>query len=252
MKTEEMLHQQLRERILGLSGVTERPNAGIHEHAFFVGRTMFMHIHGAAHCDIRLGTEDQERVLAAGKARRHRWAPDKGYVTSLVRNEADLEPTMELIRMSHDYFAQNHEPKPEANPPINIKPMKKDTIIYWTTTGIVALVMFWSAINFSLNAEMKGAFVHFGLPNWFRVELSVAKILGVLALVIPLVPFRLKEFAYFGFAITIISAVIAHISSGDGVLLGLEPLIFLGFLAVSYRYFHKRRAVTPAGVAPQP
>jgi hypothetical protein len=117
--------------------------------------------------------------------------------------------------------------------------MKKDRIIYWTTTGIVAVVMIWSAINFSVNEQMKGAFVHFGLPNWFRIELSGAKILGALALVIPLVPYKLKEFAYAGFVVTILSACVAHISSGDGVLRGLEPLIFLGFLAVSYRYFQK-------------
>ena len=116
--------------------------------------------------------------------------------------------------------------------------MKKDKIIYWTTTGIVSAVMFWSAINFSFNEQMKGAFAHFGLPDWFRVELSVAKILGVLALLIPMVPSRIKEFAYFGFALTIISAPIAPISSGDGILRGLEPLIFLGFLMVSYFYRH--------------
>jgi hypothetical protein len=117
--------------------------------------------------------------------------------------------------------------------------MKKDKIIYWTATGIVATVMLWSAINFSFNAEMKGAFAHLGLPGWFRVELSAAKILGVCALVLPIIPNRIKEFAYFGFALTIISAPIAHISSGDGILRGLEPLIFLGFLIVSYLYYHK-------------
>ena len=37
------LHQELRRRILGLTGVAERQNAGIHEDAFFVGGTMFMH-----------------------------------------------------------------------------------------------------------------------------------------------------------------------------------------------------------------
>src|SRR5439155_23654145 len=31
------LHQELRQRILELSGVTERQNTGIHEDAFFVG-----------------------------------------------------------------------------------------------------------------------------------------------------------------------------------------------------------------------
>ena len=81
--------------------------------------------------------------------------------------------------------------------------------------------------------------MHLGLPEWFRVELAVAKLLGVVALIIPATPGRLKEFAYFGFALTIVSACVAHISSGDGILRGLEPLIFLGFLTISYVYYHK-------------
>lgn len=104
MKSRE-LHEQLRERILGLAGVTERQNAGIHEDAFFVGRTMFMHIHGHGHCDIRLAMDDQARVLAEGKARPHRWAPEKGYVTFVARDEDDLAPAMKLIQMSYHHFA---------------------------------------------------------------------------------------------------------------------------------------------------
>jgi luciferase-like monooxygenase len=104
MKSQE-LHEELRQRILGLAGVTERQNAGIHEDAFFVGRTMFMHIHGHGHCDIRLAMDDQARVLGEGKARPHRWAPEKGYVTFVTRNEDDLEPAMKLIQMSYHHFA---------------------------------------------------------------------------------------------------------------------------------------------------
>ena len=116
--------------------------------------------------------------------------------------------------------------------------MKKDKIIYWTATGIVAAVMLWSAFNFSLNEEMKGAFAHLGLPNWFRIELTVAKILGALALLIPTIPNRIKEFAYCGFTITLISAIIAHSSSGDGIS-SIDPLVFLGILIVSYLYYYK-------------
>jgi len=105
MKSRNELHQELRQRILSLADVTERQNAGIHEDAFLVGGKMFMHIHGHGHCDIRLTKEDQERILAEDRARRHRWAPEKGYVTFMVRNENDLAPAMELIRMSHDHFA---------------------------------------------------------------------------------------------------------------------------------------------------
>jgi Luciferase len=106
MKSRSELYQELRQRILNLPGVTERENAGIHEDAFFVGHTMFMHIHGHGHCDIRLSKADQERVLAEGKARSHRWAPETGYVTFVVNNEKDLEPAMDLIRMSHRRFAE--------------------------------------------------------------------------------------------------------------------------------------------------
>ncbi len=105
MKKRSDLHEELRQRILGLPGVTERPNAGIHEDAFFVGRTMFMHIHGRGHCDIRLDKDDQQRALAEGKARSHRWAPEAGYVTFMVNAESDLESAMELIRMSYDRFS---------------------------------------------------------------------------------------------------------------------------------------------------
>jgi hypothetical protein len=105
MRSANELNQQLRQKILALPDVTEKQNAGIHEDAFFVGGTMFMHIHGHGHCDIRLSKPDQEQVLAGGKARSHRWAPEAGYVTFIVDHDDDLESAMELIRLSHGYFA---------------------------------------------------------------------------------------------------------------------------------------------------
>jgi hypothetical protein len=122
MKAREQLHQELRQRILALSGVTERPHAGIHEDAFFVGGRMFMHIHGCSHCDICLPTDVQRQVLAEGKALQHKWAPDKGYVTSIVRSEETLETTMELIRISHHYFlagTKSSEPNAQARSNVN-------------------------------------------------------------------------------------------------------------------------------------
>ena len=110
--------------------------------------------------------------------------------------------------------------------------------IYWITTAIVCSVMVFSAINFNLRnplGPMKGAFAHLGLPDYFRIELTVAKILGVLALLMPNVPYKIREFAYFGFGITLISASIAHFSSGDSLMFIVDPLVFLSLLIVSYR-----------------
>jgi len=120
--------------------------------------------------------------------------------------------------------------------------MTKDKAIYWIATGIVCSVMVFSAINFNLEnpvGPMKGAFAHLGFPDYFRIELTVAKALGVLALLIPSIPSKAKEFAYVGFAITLISASIAHFSSGDSVLFVIDPLLFLGALVTSFVYFNK-------------
>ena len=56
--------------------------------------------------------------------------------------------------------------------------MTKDKAIYWIATGIVCAVMVFSAINFNLEnpvGPMKGAFAHLGFPDYFRIELTVAK-----------------------------------------------------------------------------
>lgn len=125
---------------------------------------------------------------------------------------------------------------------------RRDKIVYWISTGIVCAVMVFSIINFIFNDHFpfpngkEGAFAHLGLPPYFKIELTVAKILGVLALSIPNVPRKIKEFAYFGFAITLVSASIAHFSRGDArlsVLFVIDPLIFLVILIVSYSYFQK-------------
>lgn len=54
------------------------------------------------------------------------------------------------------------------------------------------------------------------LPRLFRVELSWAKLLGVVLLLAP-VPARLKEWPYAGFAISLASALIAHLSTREDV-----------------------------------
>jgi hypothetical protein len=117
--------------------------------------------------------------------------------------------------------------------------MKKVKVIYWTTTGLVSLMMVFSAISYINSPDMIKTFKHFGFPDFFRVELAVAKIIGVVILIVPTVPSRLKEWAYSGFTIVFISAAIAHSSSGDGVGVAIFPLIILVILSVSYVYYHK-------------
>lgn len=63
--------------------------------------------------------------------------------------------------------------------------------------------------------EVAQSFSHLGFPGYFRVELSWAKFIGVAVLLAPAAR-RLKEWAYAGVAINLASAIIAHVSVGDG------------------------------------
>ena len=92
---------------------------------------------------------------------------------------------------------------------------KAITIAYWTVTALFCVQMGFTAYAQLRLPEVAEAFTHLGFPSYFRVELSWAKFLGIAVLLAP-VPARLKEWAYTGFAINLASALIAHISVGDG------------------------------------
>lgn len=112
--------------------------------------------------------------------------------------------------------------------------MKKNRIIYWTATVMISFVMV-----FSIYKMFTPEYDLFALPNYFRMELTVFKILGLIVLLMPQFSVRMKEWAYAGFGITLISACIAHYSIGESLLRSLEPVIFLIILAVSNIYLYK-------------
>ncbi len=117
--------------------------------------------------------------------------------------------------------------------------MKKYKITYWIATSIITLMMLFSAYGYFTNPDMKLAFIHLGFPDYFRIELGIAKIIGAIILIVPKIPNRLKEFSYAGFAITFVSAFIAHIASGDPLSIGIMAIIFLVILILSYISYHK-------------
>jgi DoxX-like family len=92
---------------------------------------------------------------------------------------------------------------------------KVTTLIYWVVTGLFCLQMSFTAYAQLSLPQVSEMFTHLGFPAYFRVELSWAKLLGVILLLTP-VPARLKEWAYAGFAINLASALVAHFSLGDG------------------------------------
>ena len=118
--------------------------------------------------------------------------------------------------------------------------MKKNNIIYWTTTGIFSAMMLFSASMYFTSPEVKANFTKMGFQDAFRVELGIAKIIGALVLLIPFFNRSVKEWAYAGFGITLISASIMHASAGDPASNVITPLIFLGILAASHIFWKKQ------------
>lgn len=110
---------------------------------------------------------------------------------------------MELVK-----GATLQEPAPGAVP-------RSVTVAYWGVTGLFCLHMVFTAYAQLTLPQVAEAFRHLGFPAYFRVELSWAKLAGVVALLAP-VPPPIKEWAYAGFAINLASALIAHLSVGDG------------------------------------
>ena len=92
---------------------------------------------------------------------------------------------------------------------------KAGVIAYWTATALLCLQMGFTAYAQLRLPQVAAEFSHLGFPGYFRVELSFAKLAGILLLLAP-VRGRLKEWAYAGFAINLASAMVAHLAVGDG------------------------------------
>jgi hypothetical protein len=117
--------------------------------------------------------------------------------------------------------------------------MQRDKLIYIISTALLGASMIYTASTYLFNEEAKASFDHLGLPGYFRIELAIAKILGALALMVPAVPRRIREFAYDGFAITFISAFIAHLAVDDSLTVVLKSVFMFALLTVSWVWFRK-------------
>lgn len=119
--------------------------------------------------------------------------------------------------------------------------MKKFKIIFWVATVLIILwegIMPLSTVLFTpeyVNAGTKPL----GYPDYFAYALIACKVLGVLAISIPKIPGKLKEWAYAGLSFNLIFAFISHAYVDKNIAYMLMPLVVLGILVVSYVYHNK-------------
>jgi len=115
--------------------------------------------------------------------------------------------------------------------------MKRDKIVYYGSTGLLTLLMLFSAGMYIFNNEaVQEMFTNFGYPTYIIYPLAVAKLLGVFAIWNPKFD-TLKEWAYAGFFFDFVLAFFAHKMINDGEEMG--AIMALVLLTVSY-LFSKR------------
>ena len=117
--------------------------------------------------------------------------------------------------------------------------MRRNKIIYWIFTSIVfAFDSLIPALTSNTQLAVDGI-RHLGYPDYFRVELTIFKVLGGILLILPMVPRRYKEWAYVGFGINFISAAVAHMATEGFSSQVILPLVLLVMLIISYATFQK-------------
>ncbi|HSQ43714.1 MAG TPA: DoxX family protein [Ginsengibacter sp.] len=119
--------------------------------------------------------------------------------------------------------------------------MKKTKILYWIITGLFAAFMLFSAIPDALSTTEAIKFMNnqLGYPDYIVPFLGVAKVLGVIAILIPGYK-RITEWAYAGLFFDLAGATYSVVSTFGvqvSILFMILPIIFL-FL--SHYLWHKK------------
>jgi hypothetical protein len=121
-----------------------------------------------------------------------------------------------------------------------MKPEKRTNVIYWSATSFLFL---FEGVVPALTSHTELAVEgirHLGYPDYFRVLLTVFKVAGALALLLPFVKGRVKEWAYAGFAFTMLSAFVSHWAVDGFSGQTFFPLVVFAVLVISYVSYVKR------------
>lgn len=114
--------------------------------------------------------------------------------------------------------------------------MKKQKITFWIATSIILLwegVMPLSTLLFAPQYATAGT-EPLGYPDYFAYTLIICKVLGVMAIALPRIPEKVREWAYAGLTFNLIFAALSHaVVDGNPGFIAL-PLVVLGILALSY------------------
>ena len=104
----------------------------------------------------------------------------------------------------------------------------------WVLTGLLAALMVLSAVPDVLRVPAAlSVFQHLGYPPYLLPFLGTAKMLGVLAVLVPGLP-KLKEWAFAGLTFDMSGALYSHLSVGDPPHVWMPAVVGLTLMAGAY------------------
>jgi hypothetical protein len=105
--------------------------------------------------------------------------------------------------------------------------------MYWASTIILSAFLLLSAYTYLFNKNTMDGVRALGFPDFFRVQLAVLKIAAAFMLLVPVIPFYCKEWAYAGVGLFLLTAIVAHIAHKDSFWLTVINLVFVALLIIS-------------------
>jgi hypothetical protein len=114
---------------------------------------------------------------------------------------------------------------------------KRNKVIYWIATALLAFGMLQSGIFAVLGTKQwVGLVTALGYPIYFLTILGIWKILGVIAILMP--GFKLlKEWAYAGFFFAMTGALLSHLACGDYAAKAILGPVFQTVFVILSWYF---------------
>ena len=122
--------------------------------------------------------------------------------------------------------------------------MKKTNTLYWIFTALFCMLMLGSAIPDVLSQPeaVKGMHGELGYPLYFIPFIGVAKVLGVLTVLLP-INSRIKEWAYAGLTFDLVGATFSIIASGSAAKAPFM-LMPLTLAVLAYVFYRKKQAAS--------
>lgn len=108
MKSATQASQEIHDAVMSWAGVTA------HRHRFGgteyrLGKREVGHVHGDFLVDIPFPRKLRDELVTSGKAEPHHVLPRSGWVSFYIREPADIERAIELLRLSFDQANRAYE-----------------------------------------------------------------------------------------------------------------------------------------------